>query len=74
MSALPAEAIDDFDNVCKFLAIGRVPPLICAAAISQALEVATAHDDLFADSGQVIFVDFRLFQKPIWPHCRVETA
>jgi hypothetical protein len=74
MSALPAEAIDDFENVFKFLAIGCIPPLISAAAISQTLEVPTANDDLFADGGQVIFVDFRLFQEPIWPHCMNDSA
>jgi hypothetical protein len=71
---LSAEAIDDLENVCKFLAIGRIPPLIGAAAIGQTLEVATSHDDLLADGGQVVSVGFRLFQEPIWPHCTAESA
>jgi hypothetical protein len=68
------KAVDDFEDVCQFLAIGRIPPLIGAAAISEALEVRTAHDNLLADGGQVIFVDFRMFYEPIWPHCTVESA
>ena len=51
--SLAAKAINDFENICKFLAIGRIPPLIGAAAIRHALEIRTAHDDRLADGRQV---------------------